>query len=55
MQVGLLGTAAICARSLLAQPGISAAAENTLPSVGKITKSGVKYFEYHVGEGPSPK
>ncbi|CAM9314796.1 unnamed protein product, partial [Discosporangium mesarthrocarpum] len=32
-----------------------ALAKDELPSVGKITKNGVKYFDYRVGEGESPR
>eukprot|EP00904_Undaria_pinnatifida_P002081 jgi/Undpi1/11874/HiC_scaffold_4.g01573.m1 len=30
-------------------------AQDELPTVGKITKSGVKYFDYRLGEGSSPR
>lgn len=30
-------------------------APEKFPTVGKITKNGVKYFDYRVGEGASPR
>lgn len=33
----------------------AATAQEELPMVGKITKNGVKYFEYRVGSGEAPR
>ena len=53
-QLGLTGAAAVCGQALVGQSG-SAMAQDELPTVGKITKSGVKYFDYRLGEGSSPR
>lgn len=53
-QLGLAGAAVVCGQPLTGNLG-SAMAQDKLPTVGKITKTGVKYFDYRVGEGSTPR
>lgn len=53
-QLGAIGSAVICGQVLTGRAE-AAPFKEELPTVGKITKSGVKYFEYRVGEGVAPR
>ena len=44
----------VCGQALIGKSG-PAIAQDELPTVGKITKTGVKYFDYRVGEGSTPR
>lgn len=54
VQLGLTGAAMVCGQALIGKSG-PAIAQDELPTVGKITKTGVKYFDYRVGEGSTPR
>lgn len=56
-QLGLAGSAIFLGQALSGRPDAVLAKEvkEELPMVGKITKNGVKYFEYRVGDGESPR
>lgn len=53
-QLGAIGSAVVCGQALAGRAE-AASFKEELPTVGKITKTGVKYFEYRVGEGVTPR
>eukprot|EP00903_Cladosiphon_okamuranus_P017103 g15758.t1 len=52
--MGLIGTAIVYGQALAKRAEAADVRPEEVPTVGKITKSGVKYFDYRVGEGPTP-
>ncbi|CAM9285664.1 unnamed protein product, partial [Choristocarpus tenellus] len=50
-----LSTLVVTASALLLGPTAGALAQDQLPTVGKITKNGVKYFDFRIGTGESPR
>lgn len=53
--MGLVGSAVICGQALSGRAEAAGMQEEEVPTVGKITKAGIKYFDFRVGEGPSPR
>ncbi|CAM9897851.1 unnamed protein product [Ectocarpus sp. 4 AP-2014] len=53
--MGLVGSAVICGQVLSGRAEAAGMQEEEVPTVGKITKAGIKYFDFRVGEGPSPR
>ncbi|CAN0551777.1 unnamed protein product [Ectocarpus sp. 12 AP-2014] len=53
--MGLVGSAVICGQALSGRAEAAGMQEEEVPTVGKITKDGIKYFDFRVGEGPSPR
>eukprot|EP00752_Nemacystus_decipiens_P012158 g10777.t1 len=51
----LVGSAIVCGHALAERTEAADVRQEEVPTVGKITKSGVKYFDYRVGEGPPPR
>lgn len=54
-QMGLFGSAIVCGQVLAERTEAVDTQLGELPAVGKITKSGIKYFDYRVGEGVTPR
>ncbi|CAM9283574.1 unnamed protein product, partial [Hapterophycus canaliculatus] len=53
--IGLLGSAVVCGQAIVGRTEAAETQQEDLPPVGKITKNGIKYFDYRVGEGASPR
>ncbi|CAM9826539.1 unnamed protein product [Ascophyllum nodosum] len=53
--LGRVGFALMLGQQKVVRAEESTIARGDTPMVGKITKNGVKYFEYRVGEGDSPR
>lgn len=53
--MGLIGSTIVCGQALAERAEAVDGRQEEIPTVGKITKSGVKYFDYRVGDGPTPR